>query len=48
MNIPETMRRYGPLKELWEGGYQGEGFLQFVKPEASYGMRENWNVCLAE
>ena len=48
MNIPETMRRYGPLKELWEGGYQGEGFLQFVKPEASYGMRENWNVRLAE
>ena len=42
LNLPEAMQEYGPLKNLWEGGYQGEGFLLLVKPEASYGMRKNW------
>jgi hypothetical protein len=41
LNIPEAMRMYGPLRNLWEGGYQGEGILRYVKPEASYGMRRN-------
>jgi hypothetical protein len=31
LNIPEYMEMYGPLRSLWEGGYQGEGILVYVK-----------------
>ena len=31
--LPETMRRYGPLRGLWEGGPRGEGGLRPVKSE---------------
>ena len=46
LNLPETMKRYGPLRNLWEGGYLGEGMLVYVKPEAIYGMRKNWQTAL--
>jgi hypothetical protein len=48
LNIPDAMRLYGPLRNLWEGGYLGEGMLVYVKPEAIYGMRKNWNTRLLE
>lgn len=48
LNIPESMALFGPLRNLWEGGYQGEGVLRYVKSEASYGMRKNWQCRLVE
>ena len=38
------MEKYGPLRELWEGGYKGEGYLRFLKPQLNQGFRANWHV----
>ena len=41
LNLPDTMRRYGPLRLLWEGGDCGEGVLCTVKPLVS-GLTGRW------
>ena len=41
LNLPDLMREYGPLTNLWEGGGQGEKILQMVKP-LWLGFRNNW------
>lgn len=46
MNLPQTMSTYGPLRDLWEGGPRGEGFLRFAKPLVSQGVRPNWHTHL--
>jgi hypothetical protein len=47
LNLPDAMARFGPLTNLWEGGGQGEKFLQLVKP-LWQGYRSGWNVQLLE
>jgi len=42
MNLPRAMARFGPLRELWEGKFQGEGILLHVKSEMTQGKRKNW------
>ncbi|KAL7567091.1 hypothetical protein ACA910_002812 [Epithemia clementina (nom. ined.)] len=42
LNLPDAVRRFGPLRNIWEGGTQGEGFLRYVKREMSMGLRNNW------
>ena len=44
LNLPDMMERFGPLRELWEGGPKGEGFLRFVKPFFIHGFKftKNW------
>lgn len=46
MNLPFTMSMYGPLRDLWEGGPRGEGYLRFAKPNITQGIRKNWCVNL--
>ena len=41
LNLPDTMRRYGPLRLLWEGGDCGEGVLCRMKPLVS-GLTGTW------
>ena len=37
------MKCYGPLRNLWEGGVRGEGFLRFVKPKhGNHGIQTGW------
>ncbi|KAL7562843.1 hypothetical protein ACA910_002461 [Epithemia clementina (nom. ined.)] len=43
LNLPDVVRQFGPLCNLWEGGTQGEGFLWYVKREMSMGLRNNWH-----
>ena len=43
MNLPEVMRKYGPLRDLWEGGPRGEGYLLHTKPHMTQGFRPNWH-----
>jgi hypothetical protein len=45
-NIIETMWWVGPLRNFWEGGFKGEGFLRFMKQEITMGLRLNWQVNL--
>jgi hypothetical protein len=42
LNLPATMALHGPLRNLWEGGFKGEGFLRTVKPSLSQGFRTKW------
>ncbi|KAL7573340.1 hypothetical protein ACA910_011703 [Epithemia clementina (nom. ined.)] len=42
LNLPDAVRRFGPLRNIWEGGTQGEGFFRYVKREMSMGLQNNW------
>ncbi|KAL7580977.1 hypothetical protein ACA910_005791 [Epithemia clementina (nom. ined.)] len=42
LNLPDVVRRFDPLCNIWEGETQGEGFLWYVKREMSMGLRNNW------
>ncbi|KAL7555438.1 hypothetical protein ACA910_008058 [Epithemia clementina (nom. ined.)] len=42
LNLPDAVRRFGPLRNIWEGGTQGEGILWYVKREMSMGLWKNW------
>ncbi|KAL7563986.1 hypothetical protein ACA910_007105 [Epithemia clementina (nom. ined.)] len=42
LNLPDAVRQFGPLCNIWEGGTQGEGFLWYVKRVMSMGLRNNW------
>ena len=42
LNVPDVIREYGPIRNIWEGAAQGEGILRFVKPNVSNGMRRAW------
>ena len=44
LNLPETMTRYGPLINLWEGSNQGEGYLRYAKPMITNIHSKNWQV----
>ena len=48
LNLPKTMELFGPLRNFWEGGNQGEGILRHVKPEITMGLRKNWQVNLIQ
>lgn len=45
LNLPGIMREFGPLRNFWEGGVRGEGFLPYVKPKhGTIGLKYNWFV----
>ena len=41
LNLPDIMKEYGPLPNLWEGGGQGEKVLTKLKPLHN-GYRSGW------
>jgi hypothetical protein len=44
INLPGAMKRFGPLRHLWEGSTRGEGYLRFVKPMMTQGFKQiNWH-----
>jgi hypothetical protein len=42
LNLPAIVRRYGPIRNIWEGSSVGEGFLRFAKPAVKHGLRKFW------
>lgn len=43
LNLPDHMRQFGPLKNLWEGAVRGEGSIQGMKPiHGTMGVRIDW------
>jgi hypothetical protein len=44
-NLPDVMQHYGPVRNLWEGGGQGEKIIRLFKP-VWYGFRKNWHYNL--
>jgi hypothetical protein len=47
LNLPDVLRKYGSLRNLWEGGGQGEQVLSIVKPTWG-GYRKNWMVTMLD
>jgi len=47
LNLPDVMREFGPLRNLWEGGGQGEKVLSMVKPHW-HGYGKNWQQNMME
>jgi hypothetical protein len=44
IDVPDMMRRYGPLRQLWEGGPKGEGYFRIAKPLMKSGFNTaNWH-----
>ncbi len=48
LNIPNIMRQYGPISNLWEGGYDGEKYSQELKHRLRGGLKDNWHRNLLE
>ena len=48
LKLPRVMRKLGPLINLGEGGFGGEGMIQYVKCESWMGMRMNSEISTAE
>lgn len=42
LNLPNMIEKLGPLRNIWEGGFQGEGYIQQVKPLINMGLRKKW------
>jgi hypothetical protein len=42
LNLPDAIRMYGNIRNLWEGGSDGEGFLRRVKNELKPGLVHQW------
>ena len=41
LNMPEQIRMLGPIRNRWEGGVRGEGFIRVVKP-ITQSRRMHW------
>lgn len=42
LNLPKLTERFGPLRNLWEGGYKGEGGIKDIKAHTRHGQRHNF------
>ena len=42
LNLSRIAENFGPLCNMWEGGYIGEGYLRLVKPYITRGTNKNW------
>lgn len=43
LQLPDVMRKYGSIRNVWEGTYIGEGILSSVKPLIK-DLRKNWHI----
>jgi hypothetical protein len=48
LNLKQQLFLYGSIRNVWEGGYQGEGFLRFVKTELKSGLNKSWQTWLID
>jgi hypothetical protein len=44
LNLPDTMRKYGSIRNLWEGGRDGESYLKTVKGHLKSGLVNEWQT----
>jgi hypothetical protein len=44
LNIPNVMRKYGYIRNIWEGNIEGEGFLRKYKKELRNGLKPMWQI----
>jgi hypothetical protein len=44
LNLPSVMRKFGNIRNIWEGGVEGEVFLRKYKKELRTGLMPNWQM----
>ena len=44
LNIPDVMQKFGCLRNIWEGGVEGEGFLRKYKRKLRNGLKPKWQL----
>ena len=44
LNVPSVMRKYGSMRNVWEGGKDGEAYLQPVKKNLKSGLVNQWQT----
>jgi hypothetical protein len=44
-NLPKILQEFGPVRNVWEGGEQGEKVIGILKP-LWHGFKNNWHVNL--
>jgi len=44
LDVPKTMEEFGNVRNLWEGGTEGEGYLREVKKELKAGLIKQWQT----
>jgi hypothetical protein len=42
--LPNVIRKFGNLRNIWEGGIEGEGFLRKYKNEMKSGLLPKWEM----
>jgi hypothetical protein len=48
LNLPKQIREFGPVRNVWEGGIIGEGYLRTVKMELKTGLNKQWQTWLID
>jgi hypothetical protein len=48
LNLPDQVKKFGSVRNIWEGGVQGEGFLRTVKGILKTGLTKQWEKWLLE
>ena len=48
LNVPSLMECYGPISNIWEGGYNGEQYSQELKHRLKGGLKDNWHKNVLE
>jgi hypothetical protein len=38
------MKQFGSIRNIWEGGVEGEGFLRSYKKELKNGLKPKWQI----
>ena len=44
LNVPDILRKYGSIRNLWEGGKDGESYVQTVKGHLKAGLVNEWQT----
>lgn len=44
LNLPDVMRKYGSVRNIWEGGTDGEAYLKNVKYQLKAGLVNDWQT----
>jgi len=44
LNLPRLTERFGPLRNLWEGGFKGEGYIGRCKKWLRHGQKGNFET----
>lgn len=44
LNVPIIMRKYGSMRNVWEGGREGEAYLKQVKQNMKAGLVNQWQT----